>query len=64
MTPETLLIAIEEATRFLKAAKEARKSIVHKPWGADFEGNKSTAAAKRASMDLTRALADMRRPPR
>jgi hypothetical protein len=62
MTPKTLIAAIDEATRFLKAAKSARQSIVVKEYGNDFDGNKSTAAAKRASMDLTRALADMRRP--
>jgi hypothetical protein len=56
--------AIQEAERFIKAAKKIKETtckdcfgIVRKfdPYGAD------AAACKRASMDLTRALAKMRR---
>ena len=62
MTLEQLTPAIEEAKRFLRIAEDAKEVL---------EGDKyacyrspQTAAAKRASMDLTRALANMRRTPR
>ena len=61
MTPYTLRAAISAAEEFLKRAKDARSTIVKEKWGEGWVGNKETAAAKRASMDLTRALADMRR---
>ncbi len=52
--------AIKEAERFLERAKWARLAI-----GADkhagSSGHPDVAAMKRASMDLTRALADVRR---
>ena len=57
MNAKTLNKAIEEAVRFLKIARAipARRDS---EW---FVPSKETGAAKRASMDLTRALADMRR---
>lgn len=57
MNEETLAIAIAAAQRFIAAAKEAKKDLE-----LDYPGNKLTAAARRASMDLTRALADVRKP--
>jgi ribosomal protein L16/L10AE len=62
MTPDTLEAARFEATRFLALARKAkiekypsqRLYIVSDP--------KLTGALRRASMDLTRALAEMRRP--
>ena len=67
MTPETLRIAVRQANEFLRRAKLVQienitshfnggvwRSVAHGP---------ETAAAKRASMDLTRALANMRRVP-
>lgn len=55
----TLRRAIEEAKRFIYLAEIAEaeyrtKSLV------SITGNKHTGAAKRASMDLTRVLADFR----
>jgi len=61
MTLETLNTAIAEAKRFIKRAEAAKKR--------NYKGNgeyvlwfsKESAAAKRASMDLTRALAELRK---
>ena len=50
--------AIYEAERFLVRAKAARKMLTMTSWARG--GCKETGAVKRASMDLTRALADMR----
>ena len=55
MNRKTLDHAIYEADRFLKLAKKAIDTAENYP-------DKTNAAAKRASMDLTRALAEMRRP--
>lgn len=58
MNNKTLRNAIKEAKRFLAATD----AIVWEDRGEfSFSPTKETAAAKRASMDLTRALADMRR---
>jgi hypothetical protein len=62
MTADALAYAISEAERFLRAARKARASIVMKSYGEEFANNTVTAAAKRASMDLTRALSAMRKP--
>lgn len=61
MTPKTLREAIEEAERFVRIAKTVKTgtSAVSKFEYIDF--GVESAAAKRASMDLTRALARMRR---
>lgn len=63
MTVHTILAAEEEAKRFLARVRVLRhehgdlmKDPQHQFWGC-----KETAMVKRASMDLTRALADMRR---
>ncbi len=69
MNRDTLLTAIHEAERFLAKAKVAKagfawcESTMH-PKGGYYrhEHMPDTAAAKRASMDLTRALADFRKP--
>ena len=55
MNAKTLINAISEAERFLRLAGRAQATVEDYPI-------KTTAAAKRASLDLTRALADMRRP--
>lgn len=60
MHAETLDKAIAEARRFIKAAEAARPAFKEREWGGG--GTKESAAARRASMDLTRALADLRRP--
>lgn len=51
--------AIEEAKRFLFVAKKAQERIDNDQYAK--YGSKETAACKRASMDLTRVLADLRR---
>ena len=61
MTEESIKRAIEEADRFLRAAKSAQKRIRDDKF-ALISGSKENGAAKRASLDLTRALAEMRRP--
>ncbi len=59
MNEKTLATAIAEAKRFLKAANAAQDGIKSVyAW----VGTKESGACKRASMDLTRALADLRRP--
>lgn len=50
-------LAISEADRFLKSAKIALKEIKK---DEHYYGGKYTASAKRASMDLSRALSDLR----
>ena len=55
MNKMTLDHAISEAKRFLELAGSAQATINETP-------SITNAAAKRASLDLTRALADMRRP--
>ncbi len=59
MNAETIAAAICEAERFLKAAKAAKLELASEGYIA---GTKTSGAARRASLDLTRALADMRRP--
>ena len=75
MTPSTLKKAIAEAERFIRAAEAVPLSgelptmdgkvfkYVQRSIAPDetFAPSKHSAAAKRASLDLTRALADLRR---
>ena len=57
---KNLVAAVEEAQRFILLTKAVRceVSITN---GYEYRRDKRTAAMKRASMDLTRALADLRR---
>lgn len=55
-----------EALRFLEAVERVAETFSeynrwagHAPFGC---GNKDTGALRRASLDLTRALAEMRKP--
>lgn len=57
MTQITTKIAIQEAERFIRLAKKALEISLDREWRS-----KENAATKRASMDLTRALAEMRKP--
>lgn len=57
MNEKALKAALEEAERFTKAGWAAVRVLKENSWA----GGKETAAAKRASMDLTRALANVRR---
>jgi hypothetical protein len=58
MTPYKLRKAIEESLRFLSAARDARDRLDREPYR---QRCKQFAAARRASMDLTRALAELRK---
>lgn len=51
--------AIREAQRFIEAASKALETM--HPVDMCPYGNSKTGAARRASMDLTRALAEMRK---
>jgi hypothetical protein len=50
---KTLKHAIAEAERFIRLARQTSVEVV---------GTRSSGATRRASLDLTRALADMRKP--
>ena len=52
--------AITEAERFITKARLAIHRLTNDEM-ADITGSKETAAAKRASMDLSRALSEIRR---
>jgi len=60
MNAELLRAAIVEAKRFLAMAAEAERELkAPQPYC----GNRCVAATKRASLDLTMALAALRRRP-
>jgi len=59
MTLETLNTAIAEARRFIVRAEAAKCRIQKDEYWA--MGCAETATAKRSSMDLTRALAELRK---
>jgi len=61
MKTQALSDAIYEAKRFLVVAMIAEKAVKKSP-SLLFGPSKTVAAAKRSSMDLTRALAEMRKP--
>lgn len=56
MTAETVKLAVAEAKRFIEKAGKIKAGHLY------FQTSKESAAARRASMDLTRALAEMRKP--
>ncbi len=66
MDRDKLNIAIAEAKRFLERAKAADLEYLKfgNRAGGYWRNNdtKATGSIRRASMDLTRALADLRRP--
>lgn len=57
---ETLLGAISEAERFLKAAQTLKHDQDTNPARHGWEPSIHASACRRASMDLTRKLADLR----
>ena len=61
MNRDTLQSARSQAETFLKAIEEADKAVALKDVDI-LTGNKYTAKIRRTSMDLTRALANLRRP--
>jgi hypothetical protein len=58
---DKLTNAIAEAERFIEKAHKAAFKIRTDSL-TTISGSKETATCKRASMDLTRALADLRKP--
>lgn len=58
MNRDKLATAVAEAKRFLEAAKAWQTRTPEYDW----QGSKEGGAVKRASMDLTRALAELRKP--
>lgn len=61
MNIRTLQAAITEAERFLDLARELQAQAKSTDWSY-IQGTAASGATRRASMDLTRALADLRRP--
>jgi len=55
---ESIKLAISEAQRFIGACRKAQKRI--KEGGFSWMGCRESGAVRRASMDLTRILADLR----
>ena len=60
MEHEKVQAAIREAERFLERARKVEDHMAHPDRYPDY---RLTAAARRASMDLSHALADLRRRP-
>lgn len=58
MTYESLKVTIAEAKRFVRLAEIAKLRMENDKY---LYQSKETATCKRASMDLTRALAEMRK---
>ena len=65
MKVDALQNAISEAERFLKACRVVEILTIvpdhGKPWDAVRDNTKESAACKRASLDLTMALAELRK---
>ena len=61
ITADKLYYAISEAERFLDLAKKMEKNPKAMYPEEVYPAGKLPAAVKRASMDLTRALAELRR---
>jgi endonuclease YncB( thermonuclease family) len=59
MRDDDLRNAVEEAKRFIERAEAVELTVKKDKWGR-YDYGKCTAAAKRASMDLTRALVRVR----
>lgn len=67
MKTEEIELAIQEAKRFIKLAEnliEQRKKITWEHGGNAYynQAPKESGATRRASLDLTRQLAQMRKP--
>ncbi len=62
MTNKQLDAAIAEAKRFLKAANALKERRAIDTALYEFSPCREGGACRRASMDLTRALTDLRRP--
>jgi hypothetical protein len=67
MNPEKIIAVEKELARVTAAIKAVREVAGKDAFTTEkrhhyFYGSKETGALRRASMDLTRALADLRRP--
>ena len=66
MKVESLDNAIAEARRFLMAAQKVKVvtagNVAGKPFVRVKENTKESAACKRASLDLTQSLVELRKP--
>lgn len=67
ITIQQLKKSIAEAQRFIAAAERAKTRIQHEdPHMSEHHslacGNKDTASCRRASLDLSRTLAELRKP--
>jgi len=66
MIIDNIITARDEAKRFLRLVRALEHDIRRGEYGEakawNVGGTKKTAAVRRASMDLTRALTDLRRP--
>lgn len=63
ITDQTLDAAVDAANRFLERAQDLRVRMIDDNVDPSITPTKESGAVRRASMDLTRALADLRRPP-
>lgn len=63
ITDQTLDAAVDAANRFLERAQDLRVRMIDDNIDPATFPTKEGGAVRRASMDLTRALADLRRPP-
>lgn len=63
ITDQTLDAAVDAANRFLERAQDLRIRMIDDNIDPTTFPTKESGAVRRASMDLTRALADLRRPP-
>lgn len=62
MTDEKITEAIAEAKRFIHRAEVLQARRKKDTWLKQWDASREGGACRRASMDLTRALADLRRP--
>ena len=61
MTKDSVEIALLEAKRFIKRVMELEASVDPQSTRSTYSAPKESGAVRRASMDLTRALAAMRK---
>lgn len=62
VTVDKLTVAMNEASRFLARATVAKRLLINEGrYDGLITGSPETAAVARSSMDLTRALADLRK---
>ena len=62
MKREQIQIAIDEANRFISRANSMLSATQNDKWIMSSQNPKESGALRRASLDLTRQLAEMRRP--